>query len=303
VKREIDEELRFHIEQRTAENIAAGMSPEEAGREARKRFGNLQTVREQCREKRGATFGEATWQDLRFGLRMSRKNPGFTTVAVLTLALGIGANTAIFSVVNAVLLKPLPYRDPARIVMIWTDNPSLNLGFHELPPAPPDLLEWRAQAKSFEEIAGIRPRTADLSEQGDPERVGGAQVTANFFALLGVPPALGRVFEAREAQPGLDKVAIISYGLWQRHFGGDANPIGKTITVNREHRIVVGVMPPGFSFPRGAEMPAMYGVAPRADVWLPFADSAEYWANNDTRDFIAIGRVKSGFTLPQAKPR
>src|SRR6059036_2985709 len=131
--------------------------------------------------------------DLRYGIRMLLKIPGFTTVVILTLALGIGANTAIFSVVNAVLLTALPYREPDRIVMLWTDNPSLNLGFHELPPAPPDLLDWRNQARSFEQIAAFRTRPADLSEQGDLERVGGVQVTANFFSLLGAQPMFGRI--------------------------------------------------------------------------------------------------------------
>jgi putative ABC transport system permease protein len=301
IKREIDEELRFHIEQRTAENIADGMTSEDAAREARKRFGNLQTVREQCRDKRRASVGESTAQDIRFGLRTLRKNPGFTAAAVLMLAFGIGANTAVFSVINTVLLKPLPYRKAARIVMVWTDNPSLNLSFHELPPTPPDLIEWREQARSFEQIAGIRPRTADLSEQGDPEREGSAQVTANFFALLGAQPSFGRLFSEEEAQPGRDKVAVISYDLWKRHFGGDSNVIGKTITVNREHKTVVGVMPAGFSFPRGAEMPALYGIAPRTDLWLPFADSAEYWKNDDTRDFITIARLKDGVPLEKAR--
>src|SRR5579863_5293751 len=185
--------------------------------------------------------------DLRYAVRMLVKNPGFTAVAALTLALGIGANTAIFSVVNSVLLKPLPYHEPGRIVMLWTDNPALNLGFHELPPTPPELLEWRSQAQSFEQIAGMRPRTADLSEQGDPERAGGVQVTPNFFALLGAQPSFGRVFATEEEQLGRDKVVIISYSLWKRHFGGDTNLIGKAITVNRERRTLVGIMPPGFS--------------------------------------------------------
>jgi putative ABC transport system permease protein len=302
VKREIDEELRFHVEQRTAENIAAGMTQDDALREARKRFGNFQSVREECRQKRGANFGESTLQDVRFGLRMLRKNAGFTAIALLTLALGIGANTAIFSVVNAVLLKPLPYQEPGQIVMLWTDNPAFNLGFHELPPAPPDLLEWQNQAKSFDQIAGIRPRTADLSEQGDPERVGGAQVTPNLFALLGVQPLYGRLFAPEEAQPGRENVTIISHDLWKRRFGGDVNVIGKTITVNRQRgMLVIGVMPPDFAFPRGAEMPGLYGVASRTDIWTPFSDSAEYWANNDTRDFVAIGRLKHGIALAQAQ--
>jgi len=131
--------------------------------------------------------------DLKFAVRQLLKNPGFTAVAGLTLALGNGANTAIFSVVNAVLLKALPYREPERIVMLWTDNPSLNLGFRELPPTPPDLLDWRTHAQSFEQIAALRTKPADLSEQGDAERAGGVQVTANFFSLLGVTDRVTRL--------------------------------------------------------------------------------------------------------------
>lgn len=239
--------------------------------------------------------------DLRYAFRMLRKNPGFTAVAVLTLALGIGANTAVFSVVNAVLLRPLPYSNPDRLVMLWTDNPSMNLGFHELPPTPPDLLDWRAQAQSFEQIAGFKVAIADLSEQGDPERVGGVQVTANFFALLGVQPLLGRPFTTDEEQPGLSKVAIISHGLWRRRFGGDPHLMGKAVTVNRERRILVGIMPPTFHFPHGTEMPAGYALSAQTDVWLPFAEGPEYWQDRDTRDFIAIGRLTPSVSLAQAQ--
>jgi len=239
--------------------------------------------------------------DLKFAFRQLLKSPGFTVVAALTLALGIGANTAIFSVVNGVLLKALPYREPERIVMLWTDNPSLNLGFHELPPTPPDLLDWRNQAQLFEQIAAFRTRPADLSEESDPERVGGVQVTANFFSLLGAQPTLGRVFSTDEEQPGKDKVAIISHRLWQRRFGADPNIIGQFITINHERHAIIGVMPPGFSFPRGAEMPAGYALMAQTDVWRPYSDSAEYWRNDDSRDFIAMGRLKPGLTLRQAQ--
>ena len=239
--------------------------------------------------------------DLKFAFRQLLKNPGFTAVAVLTLALGIGANTAIFSVVNAVLLKALPYREPERIVMLWTDNPSMNLGFHELPPTPPDLLDWRSQAQSFEQIAAFRTRLADLSEQGDPERVGGVQATANFFSLLGAQSMFGRVFSTDEEQPGKDKVVVISHGLWQRRFGGDTNIIGQFITINHERHAIIGVMRPGFNFPRGAEMPAAYALMAQTDVWRPYAENAEYWRNDDQRNFIAMGRLKPGVTVAQAQ--
>jgi putative ABC transport system permease protein len=239
--------------------------------------------------------------DLKFAIRQLLKNPGFTAVAVLTLALGIGANTGIFSVVNAVLLKALPYHEPERIMMLWTDNPSMNLGFHELPPAPPDLLDWRNQAQSFEQIAAFKTKLADLSEQGEPERVGGVLVTANFFSLLGVQPMFGRVFSTDEEQPGKNQVAIISHGLWQRRFGGDANIIGQLITLNHERWAIIGVMPPGFSFPRGAEMPSGYALMAQTDVWLPYAAGQEYWLNSDSREFIAMGRLKPGVTLARAQ--
>ncbi|MBO0858442.1 MAG: ABC transporter permease [Chloracidobacterium sp.] len=241
------------------------------------------------------------FQDLRYGVRMLLKNPGFTMIAVLTLALGIGANTAIFSVVNTVLLKALPFYEPDRIVMLWTDNPALDLGIHELPPSPIDLIEWRRDAKSFEQIAAIRPLAADLSEQGDPERVGGVRVTANFFSLLGAQPLIGRVFTVDEEQPDRDNVAVISYDLWRRRFGGEADIIGKFVTINHERRAIIGVAPPRFGFPRGAEMPAAYGLTPQTDVWLPYAESAAYWRREDTRDHLEIGRIKRGVSLAAAQ--
>ena len=156
LKQEIDEELRFHLEQRTAENIAAGMSAEEAAREARKRFGNLQSAREECRAVRGASFGETTWQDVRFGVRMLRKNPGFTAVAVLTLALGIGANTALFSIINAVLLRPLPYPEPDRLVAVCESNP--RLGWDHYVTSMGAFSDWREQSSPFQELAGATVR-------------------------------------------------------------------------------------------------------------------------------------------------
>jgi putative ABC transport system permease protein len=240
-------------------------------------------------------------QDIRYGVRGLRKNSGFTAVAVLTLALGIGATTAIFSMVNAVLLKALPYQEPDRLVMLWTDNPSLNLGFHELPPTQLDLPEWRNQAQSFDQIAAFKTKLADLSDQGDPERVGGVQVTANFFSLLGVQPLLGRVFATEEEKRGKHQVAIISHELWQRRFGGEAKVLGQLITLNHERYTLIGVMPPGFSFPRGTEMPGGYALMPQTEVWVPYAAGPEYWRSSDSREYIAIGRLKAGVTLARAQ--
>jgi len=168
VKQEIDEELRFHIEQRTAENMSAGMSPEEAAREARKRFGNLQTVREECREIRGASFGEETLRDIRFGARMLLKNPGFSIVAILTLALGIGANTGIFSIVNGVLLKPLPYDQPGQLVQVWeAPEPGKRVTV-----SPGAFLDWKENNTVFESLSLREDMAMNLTGEGKPQRVG-----------------------------------------------------------------------------------------------------------------------------------
>ncbi len=249
-KAEIDEELRFHLEQHTAERIAVGMTPEEAAREARRRFGNLQSVRDECREKRGASFGEETWQDIRFGLKMLRKNPGFTAVAVLTLALGIGANTAIFSVVNAVLLRPLPYPEPGQLVQLrvdWSGSPSTVIG-------SATFVEVKAQSQSLARIAAYNGGDMTLTGAGSAERIVAGAVTADFFPLLGVQPALGRNFTREEDTPNGPKAAILGHGLWQSRFGGDANVLGRTITLNEQSYTVVGILPASFQYPEGFQL-------------------------------------------------
>jgi len=239
--------------------------------------------------------------DLKFAIRQLLKSPGFAAVAILTLGLGLGASNAIFSVVNAVLLKPLPYREPDRLMLIWCDNPNVNLGFHELPPSQRDILDWRAQARSFGQITAIASATIDLNRQEDSQRLGAVSVTGNFFSTLGIQPILGRTFTPEEEQPGKDKVVILSHALWRREFGSDPKLIGSTITLNNETRVVVGIMPPGFSFPHSAEMPPPYNLAAMTDLWLPAAGDARYWEDDVNRHFIALGRLNPGVTLRHAQ--
>ena len=249
-----------------------------------------------------ARLEDEMFQDLRFGARMLFKNPGFCTIAVVTLALGIGANTAIFSIINGVLLKPLAFDYPDRLLMIWTDNPAYQLGFHEFPAMNSDLLAWRATATSFQEIAAFQTSPTDLSDGGDPERVGGIEVTQNLLPTLGVQPAIGRQFLTEEEEPGKDIVLMISHELWQRRFAGDPEILGKTILVNSKPRMVIGIMPEGLQFLRANEMPQAYNLPSKVDVWVPLARDADYWQTPKQRPLVClIGQLKRGVTQAQAQ--
>jgi putative ABC transport system permease protein len=226
-------------------------------------------------------------QDLRYGMRMLFKNPGFTLIAVLTLALGIGANTAIFSVVNAVLLRPLPYPRPERLVRLWESHAPSNLPRFSV--TYPTFLDWRQQNQSFEKMAAFREDGFNLQTGDEPRRVNGARVTADFFAVLGVVPALGRAFSAQEDTPGGERVVILGHALWRQSFGGDAQIIGKEVRLNGQNCQVVGVMPPGFRYPNE-----------ETELWLPYQlDAAE--TGRGPHFLRVLGRLKEGATLQQAR--
>ena len=215
--RELDDEVETHLSLLTELYVRQGMSEAEAARAARRQFGNATLLKEAHRDMRGIRFIETFVQDLRYGVRMLWRNPGGAFVAVLTLALGIGANTAIFSVVNAVLLRPLPYAEPERLVTLtyYRSNTGAEVA-HDA-----DFLEWREQAKAFEKVAAYTERTVDLSGNGEPVRMNAALVSADLFSTLGVGPALGRVFTPDEDRAGGAPVVILSHALWRRRFGGD----------------------------------------------------------------------------------
>ncbi|MEP7340697.1 MAG: ABC transporter permease [Acidobacteriota bacterium] len=311
----IVEELAQHLEACYADFLASGATKEEAERLTRAELRGNESLAQQLRRverqsnpepiilgtNRRTNMIADLWQDLRFGARLLLKRPAFTLIAVLTLALGIGANTAIFSVINAVLLRPLAFNDPDRLFMLWTDNPAWQLGFHELPPANADLPEWRASATSFAQIAALQSHLAELSDDGNPERVGGVRVSANLLPMLGVQPILGRQFTIEEEDLGKHRVVILSYALWQRRFGGDTNIVGKQITVNQVPRSIIGVMPEGFNFPRATEMPHIFNLPEKADLWTPLSKEATFWENRVQRQLILLGRLKAGVTLAQAQ--
>jgi putative ABC transport system permease protein len=227
-------------------------------------------------------------KDIRYGIRGLWKRPGFTAVAVLTLALGIGANTAIFSVVNAVLLKPLQFRDPDRLVMIWED--ATFAGFPRNTPAPANYVDWKTQTQSFEDMAASTESTFNLTGDGDPERVTAYKVTANFFPLFGVAPALGRGFTADEDRPGAAKVTVLSHSLWQTRYGRDPQIVNREIQLDGEKYTVVGVMPAGFQF-----------FESDVRLWVPLALDAEDLANRGGHFLKVVARMKPGVTLDQAQ--
>lgn len=226
-------------------------------------------------------------QDLRFGARMLWKRPGFTAVAVLTLALGIGANTAIFSLVNAVLLKPLPFPEAERLVMLWED--ASRIGFPQNTPAPANFIDWKTQTQSFEGMAAGVWATYNLTGYGEPQKLNGNAVSAELFNVLGARPALGRGFTAEEERPGSDNVVILSHGLWRDTFGGEPSVVGRDLILSGEKRTVVGVMPEGFQF-----------LDPNVRLWVPLALSPEDWANRGGHYLTVVGRLKPGVTVEQA---
>jgi len=226
--------------------------------------------------------------DLRYAARMQRKNLSFTIIAVIALALGIGANTAIFSVVNTVLLRPLPYKDPERLVMVWED--ATKHGYPRDTPAAANYVDWRDQNQVFEGMAAFTDESFNLTGAGDPERLEGRRVSAILFPLLGVEPQLGRVFTVAEDQSGAQRVAVLSYGLWQRRFGGDPGIVGQALTLNGESYVVVGVMPARFLFPSRDD-----------EVWVPIAFPSEEATNRDRHYLEVVARLKPGITLARAQ--
>jgi putative ABC transport system permease protein len=227
---------------------------------------------------------DTLWQDVQYGVRMLVKNPGFTAVSVLALALGIGANTAIFSVVNAVLLRPLPYTDPDRLVHVLRTQPPIMRG----PISRPNFFEWQTGQKVFSEIAAYYPESYNLTGIDEAERITGVRVTDGFFKLFGVAPARGRFFLPEEDRAGGGRVAVISYGMWQREFGADPQLIGRAISLNGEPHTVVGIAPPSFSFPR------------RSEIWTP-AVLAEDKRDQGSNYLMIVGRLKDGVTVEQAQ--
>jgi len=232
------------------------------------------------------------FQDLRYGVRMLAKNPGFTAVVVMTLALGIGANTAIFSVVNTVLLKPLPYKDAGRIVVVWEQNPER--GWYNNIISAANFLDWRKQNHVFTQMAAVDMfKSFNLADSSRPEEVGGEQVSTSLFSLLGVSPFKGRDFLPEEDQPGGPKVVILSYGMWQRRFGGDPGLVGKSISLNNESYIVVGIMPAGFHFP------PFWRDWNKGELWVPGLNLSE--PLRTYHNYVGVGRLKPGVSLAQAQ--
>jgi putative ABC transport system permease protein len=289
VDEEFQQELNEHLEMLAEEGVRRGLPREEARREARLRLGGTTQLRETNRELQGLPFLDTLFEDIRYGLRTLRKCPAFTAVAVLTLGLGIGANTSIFSVIHAVLLSPLPYDHPERIVLIWESNPSG--GFNQFAVSPPNYADWHKEASSFEYMVSVSRGNFNYTGGAEPEQLIGARVAAPFFAVMGVQPALGRTFVAEDDVVGKAHVAVLGHGLWMRRFGGDRNITGKALTLDGQTYTIIGVMPEGFQVPSRVELWLPSEFMPR-DLG-PGARGAHY--------LRVMGRLKPGVSIEQAQ--
>src|SRR5690348_8218088 len=284
-REELNAELDAHLRMSAEDRAARGENSSSAQRSARRELGNETLIHETTRDQWGFRWLETLVQDLRYAFRMLRKSPGFTAVAVLTLALGIGANTAIFSVIEAVLLRPLPFRNPDRVVQIL--ETAKNLPY--VSASGEDYFDWESQNRTLEGSSITTwTQSYNASGAGEPETVSIIRTESNFFAVVGVNPLLGRGFAQGEDQPGKDHVAVLSYGFWQRHFAGNQNALGQTVNLNFQPYTVVGVMPRWFNYPQGN------------DVWIPIDKTIEGTSARGNYSFRVIGRLKPDVTIAEA---
>ena len=288
VERELDDELRFHVERQIDQYVGRGLTREEAARRVRLEFGGFDQIAEQCRDARGVRVVDEAVRNLRYAVRTLIKRPAFAVVAIVTLALGIGANSALFSAVNTILLRPLPFPDGDRLIHIEQYEPKSagSVGF----VAPTRLEDWQRMNSTLEAVTGYY--TDDMSEISAelPERLARAWVAPRFLQVWGVPPALGRGFTAEEERFGGPAAAIVSDRLWKRRFGADPDVAGHGLRVGRQSIPIVGVMPPGFAFP-------VHDV----DVWMPSPPDAPYALNREATWFTVIGRLKSRVAVSDAQ--
>ena len=282
----MDQEMRLHVDALVREHVAAGMPEDEARREARRRFGSVARLKERGHDIRGARLLEDLMRDAQLAARGLRRNPAFEATVVLTLALGIGGNTSIFSVVDQLLLRPLPYPAGDRLVTV-----------HEVfrgqvtDASPANWLDWQRQSRMLQDVAVWRAFSVTLTEAGEPARVNEQLVSAEFFPLLGVQPFLGRTISQEDDLPDAPRVAVLSYRLWQQRFGADPNAVGRIVQVNDNRVEVVGVMPAGFQF--------MY---PDNDLWSAYRlDRNQQWRETDGRFVNAVARLTPGTTHEAAQ--
>lgn len=291
---ELDDEISFHIDMQTEQLVKSGMSPDAARTEAMRAFGGVEQFKEGTRDVRGVVLMETIWQDIRYGFRMLGRSPAFTIVAVVTLALGIGANTAIFSVVNSVLLRPLPYPSASQIVMLWQANPTL--GYEEDQVAVADLHAWQEESQLFSRFGFVvndAPGTRNhvFHRDNQAERIRGRFASAGLFDVLGIPPLIGRVIEEEEYKKGAERVAVLSHAFWQRAFNGDPEVIGQTLHIEPmrgKSVVVVGVMPPEFAFPQDC------------DAWFSFSGHPFHKADRLVHECWVVGRMKPGVNIEEA---
>jgi putative ABC transport system permease protein len=292
-ERELSAEMESHLAMHIEDNLRAGMSSPEARRQALIKLGGIEQTKEMVRERRGLPMLEVLLQDLRYGARMLWKNPGFTTVSTVTLALGIAVNATMFSLVSAFLLRRPSGREPDRVAVVTSINPAAGFQADASPLSAPNYLAWREANHVFADTAAADEyRTLNLSSQGQPEALRSAAVSPSYFSVLGVSPQLGRTFSDGEDQPGRDHVAILSHELWERHFGSDVSLVGRTIRLNRENYTVVGVMPENFQ---------LLGFAPQ--LWTPLVLTAanQTAAARKDRSLYLFARLKPAVTLDQIR--
>jgi putative ABC transport system permease protein len=293
-EQQLDTELRFHLANQVADYMRQGLSREEAELRARREFGPVELAKDECRDEKASWWLDQLG-DVRYALRSLARTPGFAFTAIVTLALGIGANTAIFSVVYAVLLRPLPYAEPDQLFSVEVVVPPLRDRFPSLPVRIQDFFQWRKADTAFSSVAALNPAGWNLTGAGDPERAGGARVSANFFSLLGVRMAHGRAFAPDEEQPGRDRVVVISHDLWTRRYGADPAVVGKTILLNGEQHVVVGIAPPSLLVPTGTQLHVALPFAPRLDIWKPLAPSdSELQRGNENWNYGLLVRLRPG---------